>query len=334
MFSGLKLLTKFIYVGDPHCKKNNIEESVRLIKWIYETAKRLGLPVLFAGDQYDDFGIAKVECVDFWKWAFDLIEESISIVGNHDQNSDGSLNFMSVHSDQTLVIDKLTKIGNVTLMPFYRKNEKFEEALKTVTDSRFLLCHQEFNGCQYETGFFAPHGADVKVIPVNIETVISGHIHREQWFDRVWYPGTPRQLTRSDIGHQKGIYVIDLTDRKLAYEFIPTPTEVSESFVKFEVTEESQLKDIPNSSRVYVDLKGSEEFLKKMIKKVPSDVKLRTFNTTEQSIVTTAKESEGIPKAFMGYSLNYFNDKNIGTNEAKAILAKIYEKCPSLKTGV
>ena len=332
MYKGL--LTRFIWVGDPHCKKNNIEESVRLITWIAALAKKYGLPVLFAGDQYDDFGIAKVECVDFWKWAFDLILESIAIVGNHDQNSDGSLNFMSVHSDKTLVIDKLTKIGDVTLMPFYRKNEKFEEALRAATDSRFVLCHQEFNGCQYETGFFSPHGADVAAIPANIEKVISGHIHREQSFDKVWYPGTPRQLTRSDIGHQKGVYIVDLADRKMAYEFIPTPANVSEPFVKFEVTEESQLKGIPNSSRVYVDLKGSEEFLKKMIKKVPSDVKLRTFNTTEQTLTTTAKESEGIPKAFMNYSLNYFNDKNVGTSEAKAILAKIYEKCPSLKSGV
>ena len=326
-------LTRFIYVGDPHCKKTNLDESVRLIKWIHSIAKSLGIPVLFAGDQYDDYGIAKVECVDFWEWAYTLIDYSISLVGNHDQNSDGSLNFMSIHSDQTKVIDKITKIGTSTLMPFYRKNEKFEEDLKTVTDSRFLFCHQEFNGCQYETGFYAPHGADIKLIPANLEKVIVGHIHREQSFDRVWFPGTPRHLTRSDIGHQKGIYIVDLTGPKLSYEFLPTPKEVSEPFVKFEITDESQLKDIPDSSRVYVDVKGDDDFIKKMIKKMPSNVKLRTFTTEAQS-ETKIKESEGIPTAFMNYALSYFNDKQIGTAEAKVILSKIYDKCPSLKSGV
>lgn len=328
------LLNKFIWVGDPHCKKNNIDESIRLVTWITAKAKEYGLPIVYAGDQYDDFGIAKIECVNFWNWAFQQDTGSVSIVGNHDQNSDGSLNFMAVHAEHTKVIQSLTKIGQVALMPFYRKNEKFEEDLKALTDSRFVLCHQEINGCQFETGFYAPHGANLASIPESVQMLISGHIHREQSFDRVWYPGTPRHLTRSDIGHEKGIWVIDLTGQKMTKEFIPTPKEVSEPFIKVEVTTEKQLKQVLNSSRVYVDLKGTDEFLKKMIKLVPSDVKLRTFSTTSESTESNVKESEGIPTAFINYSMNYFNEKGIGNLEVKAILEKIYSKCPSLKTGV
>lgn len=334
MSYNFEKLSAFIWVGDPHVKKDNLEESVRLIEWISKKSKELRLPVVFAGDQYNDFGIARVECVNFWDWAFKQFQYgTISIVGNHDQNPDGSLNFMNVHSDDTEVVDSFKQFGPYfTFLPFYRKNDQFIENLKKVT-TPYVFCHQEFNGCQYENGFYAPGGVDPNVIPESIELVISGHIHKEQAFGKVWYPGTPRHLTRSDIGEVKGIYVMSRADGILCREFHPTPKEVSEPFTYYEVTAEEQLKGIPDSPRVYVDVKGSDELIKKAIKKIPDQVKTRTFVTQENVKESTVKESEGIPKAFLDYTLNYFNDKGIGTAEAQAILNMVYDKIPSLKNS-
>ncbi len=331
---NLDNLIQFLWVGDPHVKKDNLEESMRLINWVAELSNKHRLPVVFAGDQYNDFGIARVECVYFWDWAFKRFNHgTISIVGNHDQNPDGSLNFMSQHAGDTLIVEALTELGpSFTAMPFYRKNENFVNNLKEVK-TPYVLCHQEFNGCQYENGFYAPGGVDLASIPDNIKQIISGHIHKEQKFGKVWYPGTPRHLTRSDVGQVKGVYIMAATSEGLKHSFLPTPKEVAEPFTSYEITSEDQLKGIPDSSRVYVDIKGSDEFIKKAVKKVPTNAKTRTFLIQEHEKETTVKESEGIPKAFLNYSLNYFNNKNIGTAEAKVILGKIYDKCPTLKGG-
>lgn len=329
-------LEKFLWVGDMHVKKGNIDESERLIEWIDKEASARNIPVVFSGDQYNDFGIARVEAVKFWEKAFrSLKAKTVALVGNHDANSDVSLNFMDIHSDQVWVIDKpyMASAGTkkVGLLPFYRKNDIFVEAMQQLAadGANIVMCHQEFNGCQYENGFYAPHGVDPQLIPTSIEQVIGGHIHKEQAFGKVWYPGTPRQLTRSDVGEVKGVFFVDLTTGNK--EKIATPVDVSTPFEVIDVTPDwdGDLKKV-QSPRVFVNISGPAKFVKQMVKKVPEGVKYRTFPESEV-VESTVKESEGIPKAFFNFAMDYANQNGLGNAEIKVILEKIYDKCPTLK---
>ncbi|RLF66584.1 MAG: hypothetical protein DRN30_01875, partial [Thermoplasmata archaeon] len=234
-------IEKFLWVGDPHVKKGNLEESKRLIQWADKKARDANVPIIFAGDQYNDFGIARVEAVNFWVEMFGSMKSPIiALVGNHDANSDMSENFMDIHAKQVLVINKPTSIElsgrTIGLLPFYRKNEEFLSQLNAfpISKGTVVMCHQEFNGCQYENGFYAPGGFDPDDIPDHITKVISGHIHKEQQFSKVWYPGTARHLTRSDIGEEKGIFLVDLENN--SHEKLLTPPEVSEPFIEVNVT--------------------------------------------------------------------------------------------------
>ena len=320
----------YVWVGDPHVKKTNIEESYRLIRWIDKEAQKRNAPVVFAGDQYNDFGVARVEAVQFWSNAFnEMNSKVIAIVGNHDANSDVSLNFMDIHKHQVLVVDKPIIIDGVLLLPFFRKNELFIKAMEEAFGATEVFCHQEFNGCQYENGFYSPHGVDPELIPSHIKQITSGHIHKNQEFGKIWYPGTARHLTRSDIGEKKGVFFVN---RKAGTrEFIPTPKEVSEPFVSIDITPD-HTPELPNteSSRVFVNIKGPKDFIKKTLKSIPEGFKVRTFpesNATEVKV----KESEGIPKAFLSFALEYANKNGLGNNEFKAILNQVYDKCAFLK---
>jgi DNA repair exonuclease SbcCD nuclease subunit len=324
-------LDKFLWVGDPHVKKSNIEESERLMSWADDLAYNSNIPMILAGDQYNDFGIARVETVRFWEKFFASAKSKIvAIVGNHDANADMSMNFMTIHSDHVLVIDKPTMIGSIGLLPFYRQNDTFVHYMNELSHSgaSYLFCHQEFNGCQYENGFYAPGGVDPNLIPKSIDLVISGHIHKHQRFDKVWYPGTARHLTKSDIGEEKGVFKIDIRN---GFEKILTPVDVSEPFTELNVTPEFK-GDLSSliSPRTFVNIKGPASFVKLMLKKMPDGVKVRPLVDSE-TVETTIKESEGIPKAFLSFAMDYANKNNLGNSDIKAILNKIYDKCPVLK---
>lgn len=326
-------LCDFIFVGDTHVKKDNIEESKRLINWINDISIENGnIPILFAGDQYNDFGVARVEVTDFWVWAFNLLQqEVIALVGNHDANPDMSMNFMSIHQDAALIINKPTWLNDnqLLLLPFMRDNKQFEEWTEN-TKAKNIICHQEFDGALYENGFYSPNGIKTDIIGSGVELVVSGHIHKEQRFGKIWYPGNPRHITRSDIGEVKGIWKMNLKNRK--FDKILTPSEVCEPFSYYEITEKNPKMPKTTSSRVFIDIKGDEAFVKKMIKKAPESAKVRTFVESLNTDIQV-KESEGIPKAFFDYVLKFADTNGLGQNDTKLVLNMIYDRCPTLKVA-
>lgn len=334
-------LDSFIFVGDMHVKKDNIEESKRLIKWIEATAQEHQVPVLFSGDQYNDFSIARIEVADFWDWAFSHMKSPvIALAGNHDGNPDMSLNFMDRHKGRVMVISEPTEMdsptGKVLLMPYRRQNEVFISEVQH-SEPTYLIHHQEFNGAMYENGFYSPHGVDPAELPQTVKWAIGGHIHKEQEFGVCLYPGTPRHLTRSDVGEEKGIHLISLSKKAAgqpAHTKLATPEEVSEPFKYVQITPEFS-GDISeyNSSRTYVDLKGPKAFVDSMLGLVDKNVKLRTFPESE-AVEVEVKESDGIPKAFMDYAMKYAEKHGLGAAEIKVVLKKIYDKCPSLKVNL
>lgn len=325
----------FIWVGDMHTQKSNLEESRRLMTWIRDLSSQHSLPVLLAGDQYNDHGIARVEVIEFWVEEFALMPfRTTALVGNHDMNQEGDASVMTAHNGNGVeVISEATHVlqKGWGAVPFYRKNEDFIKAVLELYEKgvRKVLCHQEFDGAQYENGFYAPHGVKLSDLPSDIN-FISGHIHKQQEFGNVWYPGAPRQLTRSDIGEQKGIWIIAFDGRK---KFIPTPEEICESFKYIKVTPETVEASIPNSEKVYVDVSGPKDFVLDYVKKLGSDrgqVHLRTYPDPEE-LVSDIKESDGINIAFAKYLDRYCTNEKFSEEDRKLVSEAVYSMCPSLK---
>lgn len=333
-------MSRYLWVGDPHVQKSNLDESRRLFAWVKDQAAGLKAQVIIAGDLYNDFSLMRVEVAEFWHETLAMLSDPlygvpIVIEGNHDQTPDGTQSALTVHEDLCDLMRNPMSYGDIGFMPFIRDNEKFiQEALSLYGRGvRTIYCHAEFQGSQYENGFYAPHGIDLSRFPTDLK-FISGHIHKRQEFGNVWYPGTPRHLTRSDVGESKGIWLIDGQERR----FVPTPEDVCVPFREILLTPESLSaypnigKASPSNERLYVDVRGPKDFVAKTLKILPGDAKVRTFVDAEQR-TGGISESDGIPTAFIKYMSRFAAEKSMQPEVAKAVLSRIYDRCPSLRIG-
>ncbi len=344
----------YVPVGDMHVRKQDIADATRFIQWLAVTIKFINnsssvkaVPV-FMGDQYHEFGVAKAEAQKFWKWAYNHLLEvlgypSISLVGNHDMNQELTATFMVAHEEATVMVDSMMRIGNVGFLPFIRDEELFYKSVMELYSLgvRKVFCHVEFQGSQYENGYYAPHGFDLSRYPSDL-MFYSGHIHMKQAFGNVVYFGTPRHMTRSDIGEWKGIHLFDVSKNEIAD--ITTPPDVWPKLVEIAIDEDLQnlegtISEISTYAekngpgRVYVTMNGSKEFCRTVSSRLPAGVRVST-TYTDTSRPSTVKESEGIPTSFGKYAREYFELYQVPTDVQKAVMEKIYEACPSLKIGV
>jgi len=191
------------------------------------------------------------------------------------------------------------------------------------------LCHQEFYGAQYEGGFYAPTG--VKLEDINKDVLfISGHIHKKQSIkdkngnEKVVYVGTPRQLTRADVDEIKGV---NIWHDESSLEFIATPEEVCEQFKKLNIVQnENENLDFKLNNKTFVDIHGDENFIKRKLKELPEEVKVRTFPIKENKKIEI-KESSGIKNAFKDYFENYIKNNNLNEEDSKEIFEIIKNNC-------
>jgi DNA repair exonuclease SbcCD nuclease subunit len=340
---------KFILLGDPHVKPDNIAESRRLLKWVSEKAVEFTATVFIMGDLYDTHGVAKLIVQKFWRDTFMQMNAEyglrpIILSGNHDMDYECSASWLSAHLEDADVIDhenvysEIDGKNKIAAIPYIRDNSKFIQIVNDAYDKgyRWILCHQEFDGCQLDNGYYSPNGVDRSNFPNDL-TFVSGHIHKRQVLTKdvgaaapnaqVIYVGTPRQLTRSDIDEIKGIFLWDTEKR--TFEFIATPHDVAEPFKHYVITPESQPEIVANG-RTYVDVKGPKEFVKEQLSKLPEGVKVRTFPDSEQKS-TSVKESDGVPKAFMNYMVEYCNSRGMGNAALKVMVERAYQRCPTLR---
>lgn len=332
------MVDKYLLVGDLHIKKTDVEEGQRFIEWIAKVCLDNNVDdIIFLGDQYNDFGVARLEVMEFWHWAYTYLHSqcrtTYSLVGNHDINGDASASAMTVHQSITRVIKPGgTRISErLAAINFIRDNENFVKLANSYADAGVstIICHAEFFGAQYDNGFYAPNGIPIIGLDARLRFV-SGHIHKAQEFFQIWYPGSPRYLTRSDIGEKKGVYIWSPTTGER--QFFQTPESVSQPFVSIEVSEGGTIPVIPDSARTFVDVKGSEDFIQKFCKELPDSVKVRTFPTQTESTITI-KESEGLPVAFAKYAGQYASEKLLNEDVHKLVLTEIYARCGTLKHG-
>lgn len=329
---------KIIEIGDLHVKKDNIDESIRFIKWLIDIIKEVkskenGIKLIFLGDQFNDFGVARVEVIKFWTWASNQLTtilpptDIVYLIGNHDRNSEGTDSAMSAFFDKGQLIDKLGEkiTHNIGGIGFIRDNELFTKEVITMYNEgvRLIYCHQEFQGAMFETGMYVPHGVDPTIFPPNL-IFRSGHFHKKQSFGKITYVGTPRYLTKSDIGETKGIHIYDSITLKET--FLPTPEEVCESLKLIKINEGEDLPKVNFTNKVYVELCGSKQWCEKFEKKVPTGTKLSCVYTDTIKDVKV-KESDGIPLSFA----KFYQTQNIPENIKNEVLKRIYETCQQLR---
>lgn len=234
--------------------------------------------VLILGDIFDD---RKSISIDTLNLALDILKDLAEImpvtviVGNHDMfkkynNEINSLKIFENFSNITVVSKpSVADDGRVLLLPYQanvdEENKIVNEYLKEFesqdkTKPNLIFTHNDIAGLTYDNGKSIATGLSIKR-GSNVR-IYSGHIHKRQETKRVVYIGSPYQLKRSDLGNQKGVYLIDLKKPE-SFKFFEN--NFSPVFVReyFETLKDLTVGEIKKKIKnCYADVIVSEKDLK------------------------------------------------------------------------
>lgn len=271
-------MIKVLYVGDPHFKYAQKDEMNRLMNFVHETASNHKVDqITLLGDLNDTFGVLRTDNLFFWSnWLFNFGELCVTnvLVGNHDKKNQGndddlenSLDvFNSIGCKHSLnIIQSPITLGIFRFIPYIHNKARFLLAANVDAISKVLICHAEFEGGQFDNGYYIPDGIKQEDLNPNYNTVISGHIHTRATIGKVRYPGTARWLTSSDANKEKGIWLVEHdseTGAILKEEFLDT-SHVCTPIYAYEYKEGGNCPVIPEGSRASIELIGSSEWVSK-----------------------------------------------------------------------
>lgn len=287
---------KILRVGDPHVKVGNIAESKSLIDFIVKTALELKVDrIEVLGDLFHTHAIVRLEVVDFWVWALKKLSEIcevVVLVGNHDQSGDynsdnSSLSVFGLMGWKNLfIVEKPILLGIFGYIPYTHNNNKFISDANSLADNgiKVLVCHQTLQGSKYESGMYAPDGIPIEGWAERFTHIISGHIHSEQSFANVIYPGTARWDTAADANLRKGIWLYEhsLDGKIVVSTFISTENVCSP--IRSVAFREGDLVEAvwPKNARVAVELVGTSTWCAQQKDKLKGKCSISTKITDRQ----------------------------------------------------
>lgn len=209
---------KLLIVGDLHFKIARQTMNLSILKWIEEVviAVRPDI-VVYLGDACDNHAILRSEILSELQNHFKTITqttEAIYVLGNHDmfRPRDNAYHaFQTFNIPNLTIVDKPTILHDMSFVPFMVAD------FPSIT-TEICFAHQTFTGADYGE-LRADDGVDPST--VDAEIIISGHIHKRQFVDKVIYPGSPVAYDANDIDQDKGLMLFDSDTYK--YEFIESP---------------------------------------------------------------------------------------------------------------
>ena len=271
-------------VSDTHlgCRANSVEwiEIIRdyffnffipLVKKEYQEGDIL----YHLGDVFDNRQslnlMAQHLAIEVFEELAEIFPEIHVIVGNHDIYRKNSNDISSVDCIKYIPKVHVYKdpvvhlINNKScfLMPWRVDKDHEIETLSSYRPTDYVFCHSEVKGLQIGPNPRIKHeGGNSVDIYSNYSRVYSGHIHFGQKSKNFVLVGNPYQMTRSDRGNTKGVYLLDVaTGDETFFE-----NDYSPKFVKYnlmeilEMTTESLIEEIRNN---FVDLYIPAEVISK-----------------------------------------------------------------------
>ena len=260
-----------IIVGDVHATPSELRDCRALVAGL-GTLRGEADTIVFLGDQFHTHAVLHLDVVDFWVKAVrglrSLGFRVVMLVGNHDIEASGQLHPNAVETlagTGVIVVDKPTADAvyapGILWMPYYHDTEAFvrdaNDGWPTIHST--LICHQTFQGAQYDNGFYASDGVDANRL--QFDQIISGHIHTAANFGKVCYIGSPRWRTADDANKQKHVVVFDMYSKKIV-KAVPTSTWCS-PIINFDLTPETEQPEMPTSNaRITVTLRGPADWVR------------------------------------------------------------------------
>lgn len=191
--------------------------------------KKPGDVLIHCGDVFDSRHSVNLFVIDF---AINLFEELSKIfpegiyiiLGNHDI---ARKNTNEVHSVKILkwipnvhIFEEpeiLEMGGKKALMMPWRASVEDEASCIESFPADFLFCHTDVKGLKFNKHTAVEAGIGLDMLNTKFRKVFSGHIHFAQKNGNFRMLGCPYQMTRSDMGNEKGIWVFDFESEEETY---------------------------------------------------------------------------------------------------------------------
>jgi DNA repair exonuclease SbcCD nuclease subunit len=240
----VKIALDFIDYLKEYCLENNIM-NVFFLGDIFEKSIRI---------RYDHF-VPLFEKLRFLKKSGIKLT---MILGNHDLYSNSNDSIVQTFSEIThcVVRDSFdAKYGgrDFHFLSYTRDVKKIPEK------GDILITHLPIADFEFDNEYNANESdAFKKELFASYNAVFSGHFHKRQYHDNIWYIGSTYQLSLNEQGQQKGFLLLD-TDDVLNPEFVPYKN--APEFIKIKV-EDFNGVNVKNKF-VYVEIENKiDNFIK------------------------------------------------------------------------
>lgn len=324
----IKKFNRFVLISDIHfgVRSNSLEWIENIKNYFYnffipnliKLSDGYKTCVIIAGDVFDNRQSLDIDVMNTAQEVFESILninndiEIYCIAGNHDlYRKNKSENVETRTSLKSLKMPRFNIILNecevelcngikMLFVPWVG-NAKTENEIIKKCSVDIIIMHTDINGGVYDNG--KPITGGVNTNLTNAKKIYSGHIHKRQDDKKRTYIGSPYQINRSDIGNDKGLYYLTLTDNNFKEDFIIN--DYSPKFIKrniFQLTELTYDDLFVLLNNNYVDIVIESKYLKDIsIARLMNGLKDFTYKKVE--IIVDKSDEE-----------MHFNDVNFDAN--------------------
>ncbi len=252
---GFKM-SKILFIGDPHLRINDFQQSVALLRWIEDVAIEHKPDVVCnLGDTFHNHAVLRSEIMKEFSDHIDTITKNSAywyVLGNHDQYKpkDNKYHALQAFKDRENfhIFDEprvdLDGLG-ITVVPYVQDFADFP-----LDTHKICITHNTFIGADYG---FRREDCGIDADKVSADIIISGHIHKRQSFGKVTYPGTPAAHNASEVDEVKAILLFDTDTHEQTWIESPFPMWKS---IELEVSPEMTIDKIHDSLVSKLDKKN------------------------------------------------------------------------------
>ena len=288
---------KIVAVGDPHARARDLDDVAALMAYAEKLAIDHDATLFVSGDLHHEHGVISAVVQHFWHTFFRKLKvPCIALAGNHDfEPGTDATPLLAYSKFITTVLYEPHVERNILFCPYVDDPKRLVEWSQKYSGCGTLICHQTFDGAQFESGFYAQDAISPDLI--SQKKIVSGHIHKMAEFGKVFYIGSPRWLTLSDANENKAIWLLDFdVGGNLIGTTAFSTNHICKRILHYIDTPENPVNIAPDKDEVRIDIKGPESWINER-KALFQGCKVRTFKTDSNSKMKV-KESLGVGVAF------------------------------------
>lgn len=243
-----------------------------------------------------------------------------------------NITLISEPTDIMFIISEKTKKSGVMIPYLGDFNEELKVLADHSKDTDYAFMHTEISAMQMDNGMSIVSGVNPDAFSGRI---FAGHIHKRQETKKVVYVGSPFQMTRGDIGNDKGLYVLNIRTGKTEFllnNYSPKFLNIKiEDYVKMDLDSRKQLMD-NNYCYIIIDENRLNEFKKKVdiynlkegtTARTARPIIFRRHQLPESELDISTGHKESTIEELIIESINSI--ENVSDEDRKKILEKNWE---------